>query len=327
MQAMTPRRRGRVDPPPRGAVQRGLRLGLALIALACAACPGEESAVPRRAGGARIVSLSPAISRTLVDFDLADRIVGRSAFCSFLPETTPVAGDLHALNVERLIELDPSVILLQTTTGGGVDPALRGLAERRGWRLASWSGLDGLDDVERLVREIPAAVAGPDEALAAQLAARADAILDAIADSTRVEPADGDREALFAGPVLLLHDVDPLGAFGAGTYLGDVLVRLGGRNAIERPGWAAISAEDLVRLDPPAIVLVLAVPADAAPPPAEAFRRLAGLNLRALRDGRALVLAHPDSLYPSTGVVEVAARFREILRALAGDGAAVEQAP
>jgi ABC-type hemin transport system substrate-binding protein len=327
MQAMTPRRRERVDPPPPGAVPLVLRLALASIALACTACPREESTAPPRAGGVRIVSLSPAISRTLVDFDLADRIVGRSAFCSFLPESIPVAGDLHALNVERLIELDPSVILLQTTAEGGVDPAMRGLAERRGWRLASWSRLDGLDDVERLVREIPAAVAGPDEALAAQLAARAETILAAIADATRAEAPSGNRGAIFAEPVLLLHDVDPLGGFGGGTYLGDVLVRLGGRNALDRPGWVALSAEDLLRLDPPAIVLVLAVPADAAPPSAEAFRRLAGLDLRALRDGRVVVLAHPDSLYPSTGVVEVAASLRAILRSLAGESAAVEQAP
>jgi hypothetical protein len=54
----------------------------AILLIVTSAMIGCEPAAPAPAGGAsgalRIVSLSPAISRTLADLKLADAVVGRS---------------------------------------------------------------------------------------------------------------------------------------------------------------------------------------------------------------------------------------------------------
>ena len=71
---------------------------LALASALLAAC-GRENASGQSGSNAkpdelRIVSLSPAISRTLIDFGLQDRIVGRTPHCASIDPSIPVVGDL-----------------------------------------------------------------------------------------------------------------------------------------------------------------------------------------------------------------------------------------
>jgi hypothetical protein len=49
--------------------------------------------------------------------------------------------------------------------------------------------------------------------------------------------------------------------------------------------------------------------------------RLAALPLTAIREGRVVVLRHPDALVPSSTLVEVAERLRAILAGIEGRGA------
>ena len=58
------------------------------------------------------------------------------------------------------------------------------------------------------------------------------------------------------GPVLFLFAVDPPMAFGTGTYVDDLWTAMGGTNAMRRPGDPAITAEDVVRLAPAAIISI-----------------------------------------------------------------------
>ena len=119
----------------------------------------------------------------------------------------------------------------------------------------------------------------------------------------------------------LLSGIDPVMAFGNDTYLHDVLTRFGGTNAITARGWVQLSLEDLVRLDPEAVVLVMdRVPAE-APPATVALSALGGLDIEATRAGRLDLLAHPDAMLPSSGVTGVARAMREVLHRLAEDHA------
>src|SRR5436190_23420947 len=49
---------------------------------------------PPQATTVRLVSLSPAITRTLVDFHLESNIVGRTPHCYSVDKSIPVVGDL-----------------------------------------------------------------------------------------------------------------------------------------------------------------------------------------------------------------------------------------
>lgn len=259
----------------------------------------------------RIVSLSPAISRTLVDFDLATHVVGRTAFCRALTPDIPVVGDLREIDLERLIRLEPTHILVQPSSAG-LPAGLADLAAERGWTIGSWT-LDTRDDVERMIRELPGVLYGGTQGEAAASRRAAQLVNDmAAAISAGGEP-------VFAGRTLLVADPDDLLVYGRGTFLDDILGALGGVNASEARGWPVLSLEDLIRMDPDAVVIVC----DRGPPgvdPIEAAGPIAAVDIAAARDGRIAVLWHPDANLPSSALIGVARELRAVMRRFAAAG-------
>lgn len=297
---------------------QGVFGAIAILWLAVVGCSRHESAgAPNAAkpGGPRIVSLSPAISRTLIDFQLQDRVVGRTPHCASLDQNIPVVGDLLNIDYERLIRLNPTHILIQPPESG-IDQHLTDLAKQQGWKIAQWH-LDNRDDIETMVRELPGALfdAGtpPPPKFANAMRQSAD-ILNRIA--TALSPG---VERLFHGRTLLMYSVDPTSVFGQGTYLNDVLIALGGTNASNAKQWAQLSLEDIVRLDPEAIIVVK----PGADPKTDALIAagpLGRLDIAAVRNKRIAVLTHPDAFTPSSGIIGVAEQLRAILRSFAENG-------
>lgn len=285
----------------------------AVLAGSLAGCESNANE-PDVAGGShdnerRIVSLSPAISRTLVDLEVADAVVGRTPYCDSLSSELAIAGDLLDVNMEVLVRLRPTHVLVQPPASG-LSPALKDLAEKRGWRLGAWQ-LDGVDDIHRMLRELPNMLAGDDDALNRELAERSRSLREAIS-----EALDAHRdESLFGGRVLLLVGLEPVTVFGSGTYLNDLLTAFGARNAVCGRGYPSLTLEDVLRIDPEAVLLV--APGSQAAD-AEMVRQQLGpigrLDIQAVRDGRVAVLSHPDAFMPSSAVIHVAAAMRDILQ-------------
>lgn len=264
--------------------------------------PGKE-ALPS-GQGTRIVSLSPAISRTLVDLGAGGYVVGRSPFCNALPQSVPVVGDLNRIDYERLVRLDPTHVLLQPPSGG-VDSGLTTLARERGFTLRGWGGLNGVADIQRLLRELPATVAEDGTDLRAGMQARSVEVLSALDDVLRT-----GRKLQFPGSVMLVGGTNPILAFGRGTYLDDVLQALGASNAVSAQGWVQLSLEDVARIDPEIIVLIPGVTNRAKD---DALSSLQALPVRAGETKRVAALRHPDALLPSSAIAEVAEALRRIL--------------
>jgi ABC-type hemin transport system substrate-binding protein len=283
-----------------------------VVTLAALVACGREPAAPPPAGdGPRIVSLSPAISRALVDLGLGDRVVGRTPFCAALDPALPVVGDLQHVDFERLVRLAPTHVLVQPASTG-VDPRLAGLADRHGWSLQHWT-LNDVADVIELVRTLPAALATRPGTTPTGLERRSAALAAELAASLRPPSPSPWR-----GRTLLVCGLDPLTVFGAETYLHELLVAQGARNATEARGWAMLSMEDVARLDPEAIVLVVDARLDAEADPDRRLGALRQLDVAAVRDGRMAVLDDPDAFLPSTGLPAVARRLESILRGFAG---------
>lgn len=289
----------------RPAAGQGAWLFCCLLLLA--ACDGRES-LPVADDGPRIASLSPAITRTLVDLGLAEHIVGRTAFCRSVDASVPVVGDLLHLDYERLVRLQPTHVLTQRSARDA-DPGLHALADRHGWRLWNASRVDDLDDVRTLVSTLPGVLEG---SLDAEHLAAAQRLSTELLG--RLEAAlAGSPANRFRGRVLVLSDLQPLTAFGTTTYMDDLLRRLGGRNALTARGWVQLSMEDLVRLDPVAVILLV----DRSPADPNLLRaRFAGLPIAAVRQQRLVVLAHPDALLPSSALISVAEALAATLRDL-----------
>jgi iron complex transport system substrate-binding protein len=295
-----------------------LTIAACLFALCLSACdrtpPPSPTTVPSR-DAPRIVSLSPAISHTLIDLELDDDIVGRTQYCTSLDQSIPVVGDLQNINFEALVRLNPTHILVQPPAGG-VDAHLQRIADEHGWKIAAWH-LNTIDDIRTMLREMPAALfdeASPQrtelDQHAASLSKRIDLALTVSPEMTATVPA-------LRGRVLMVNAVNPVMAFGAGTYLDDLLSALGrgeAVNAVAERGWVQLSLEDVVRLQPDAIVLVK--PNANADDLQRDLGPLATIDVPAVKDGRLALLSHPDAFMPSTGVIGVADDLRAILQQL-----------
>lgn len=255
--------------------------------------------------------LSPALAVTLRDLGLEGRVVARHGWDLVLEASVPVAGDQFGLDYEALVRARPTHVLLEERVGDRGD-RLQALARDRGWevlRLPMRSVADVRASIEALGAVFDA------EARAAELRRQLDAAL---------MPEAG----IFAEPVLMLASEAPLGALGPQSYHDELLEAIGGRNALTGGGpWQELDAEDVLRLAPAGIILIVPRPGGAvgdvgrhgsAATAAEVLERLGVLGrfeVPAATRGRLAVIDHPLALTPSTGIVELAEEMKAILRA------------
>lgn len=275
-----------------------------LTAVAGCARPAEQQAADSER--LRIVSFSPAFSRMLVDLGLEEHIVGRTRYCRFLDDSIAVVGDLYAVDYERLLDLQPTHVLIQASREGA-DRRLVELCDAQGWELGEWSSVNTIEDIESVLIELPGVLYRQSQTKRQELAQQVATLLNEMA--LALTPGGAD---VWTGPVLLVYNTDPIGVFGRETYLHDVLVRLGADNAVEGDGWLQLSLEDLVYLDPPAIVVVMPG-ADAESELSDHLGPIAAMKINAVQDERVALLTHSDSMYPSTGIIGTAKELREIL--------------
>ncbi len=286
----------------RGEILRGLGVAAAIGLVACGGGDPPASQASAEVETLRVVSLSPAITRTLIDLGAGDLLVGRTPYCRGLDGDVPAVGSLLEFDPEAMLAVDPDLVLVQPGASG-IDPDLSALARREAWTVHSWR-IDGLDDLRRLLAELPEVLADAPEAdrIERRALERADDLASVLAP---LAPA--------ASPVVVLFAMEPPMAFGAGTFVGDLLDRSGIRNAVAARGYPELSLEDLATLAPARIVLLRDGPAEAA------VERLRALPIPTPPASRRIV-EHPDALTPGSGWIEAAALLRE---ALAGD--AVEE--
>ena len=281
---------------------------LVLLLAAClpwplSGCDRSEPTVSERDSPAlRIVSLSPALTQALIDFDCDRHLVGCTPYAPPGVEDVPVVGDLLSPNLERLLVVSPTLLLVQPSSSG-LDPDLAALAESRGWRIATWR-IDRLDDISRIVDELPA--------LLIEAGVEAEPIESTVEAWRRrsLELLSPDPAFEGLGRVAVLYGVDPPSAFGTDTYVDDVLVSLGIENAVRRPGYPELSLEDLLALAPDTVV-VLGREFESAQASAD---QLAG-RLDALADRTRFLGADGSQLLiPGTGVLDGVDSLRTRLR-------------
>jgi ABC-type hemin transport system substrate-binding protein len=293
---------------------------LALVMALWSGCEGR-SAAPRQGDSeapatgpgqeeVRLAVLSPALAVILRDLGLEEKVVARHGWDMVLDRTVPVAGDQTGLDYEMLMRARPTHVLLEW--GSRALPGrLMQLAGEHGWRVENYPllTLDEIRETARALHERYRAEAGPWEMqpLAAQM-----------------EQAFSPREALVeaggAGRILLLAQVRPPSALGPGSAHYQVLESIGGAPAIISGGpYITLDAEDVLRLAPDGIILILPRRRGEAPArwSAEELRRQLGrlgtLDVPAVQRGRLALIDHPLGHLPSTALMEVAEEMSEIL--------------
>ena len=214
------------------------RLGCCLFVLLLFGCDPPDPLPQAR--GTRIASLSPALTMTLIQIGVEDKIVARSAFCRDV-DALPVVGDLQHIDAEQLVRVRPTHVYTQRSVES-IDPTLLGLAHQHGWIVVS-QPLVGFGDVDDLLASLPQQF--PQKRVVEQCSELRESLRRAL------QPADITPRPR----VLIVGGGDTPLAWGSETYLGELVAAAGGDNLIDGRVWHSCSLEDIARYSPDLVIV------------------------------------------------------------------------
>ena len=276
-------------------MKRGALLATAMLV----ACGKAPKPVPETAT-TTVAVIAPSTAQNLDALGLADRVVGVSDYCAVdSMAALPRVGGLTDPSLERLLRLDPDLLLIQ-----GASPLLEDFSRESGIAFRSFN-TDSIaawkEEVRWLGERFDAAAAAT--ALVADLEAHLDELRAAsppLEERPRVLLVASRRPGEAAGIL----------AVGPGGFLDELLEAAGGHNVLAEADrrYVDLSEESLLRLDP-ALILELGT-ADANP---LATWRTAFPRLQAVERNKVLALEGEDLLMPGPGMGLVAAAIAEKL--------------
>ncbi|MCX5661214.1 MAG: ABC transporter substrate-binding protein [Planctomycetota bacterium] len=263
----------------------------------------------------RIVTLAPALTQMLVDLGHRDELVGKSEYDTAAPASVPVVGNYLEVQMERLLKLHPTHVLMMPGKEG---PPARLLEAARRYRfgVVTYPYPNTIAEVLRIleggVPELRVADLGgvlgdveSSHGLRRQIIGKLSR-LKKVCDAGKSRPR-----------VLMVIGTGPMMASGPGTVLDELLTGYCG--AVNAAGGASVGAptynrESMLKLAPDAVLLLLP---DA--PPLQAIEQdsrlaeLRGLPINAVKRNRVVLLAGSQLLLPSSNLPAVAATLaREV---------------
>jgi len=282
-----------------------LLIAAAAMALLVAGCEDRGTNTGHGTSGPRIVSFSPALTQMVVDLGARDQIVGVGRFDPLAGSGPAIVGDLNQYDYEKLLSLDPTVILLQPP-GSGVPKKLRDMAGDEGWLLRTFK-IETVADAKRALydprgRSVGQAIGRPGRASA--LRDRIEMQLARINLLTLEDPVED---------VLLVVGVgSTVTAAGPNTFLGELLTFAGGGNALSEDAsdYPKLGREKLLSMDPNFVVIAHTEPSS---PPGQPPDLIAELDITAVQQGQVHWLTDKQALLPSTTMPRVAGKLAIIL--------------
>jgi len=191
----------------------------------------------------RIVSLVPSQTEILFALGLGDRVVGDTTFCDYPPEakTKEKVGEFAKIDLEKVVSLNPDLVLATSLHAQTVAPALR----ERGLTVVVLEATN-VETTLTQIRTIGQLTGRPKEAeaLVKDIQSRLDAVAAKVAKA-----AKKPRVFWELGPDLYTG--------GKNSFVDDLIVRAGGENIGTRleGEWPQFNLEALVAADPEVIVL------------------------------------------------------------------------
>jgi ABC-type Fe3+-hydroxamate transport system substrate-binding protein len=284
-------------------VKRRALLRATLSSVAWAAFGCEQSQKAARPGLRRVVSLSPAITETLFAIGAGGQLVGVSDYCNY-PEAAkklPRAGTALTPGYEAIVRLAPTLILCEAAASA----PKRELTALGVTKFVPWLSLEDIVASTRLLGALTA-----EAAAAGALATR---LWDGLAVA---EVPTGPRVLAVlgegAGKLSEIYFIKRNSIHGA------ALRAAGARNAVAGDvlGVPRLSLEELLRLDPEAII-VLVAPSPNNPSDADVLRDFQALEpLTARKNNRIAVLKSDEAFADGPRVLSLSQHFKQMLAEL-----------
>jgi len=231
-----------------------LRGGLQSAAWFAFACGKPDQGAGARSGKQRLVSLSPAVTETLFAIGAGPEIVGVSDYCDYPEEAKklPRTGSALTPGYEAIVRLKPSLILCE----GAESTPRRELSALGVTKFLPWLSLEDIVASTRLLGALTGHAEHAGEL--AQKLWQGLAVAEA-PNGPRVLAVLGET----SGKLSEIYFIKQNSIHGA------ALRAAGARNAVARDvaGVPRLSIEELLRLDPDAIIVLVSArqgPADQA---------------------------------------------------------------
>jgi len=195
----------------------------------------------------RIVSLAPSNTEILFAIGAGDRVVGVTDYCNYPPEVVEKkergeivsVGGYSTVNIERVISLNPDLVVASYGNGLETIEALRNL----GVYVIAFNPRS-VEDVMRSIYLIGVATGNVEEAkkLVKEMVAKIEDVRKKVKNERKVRVAH-----------VIWHD--PIWVSGKETFADDVISLAGGINVFNFSGWKIVSVEDLIAANPEVIIV------------------------------------------------------------------------
>ena len=203
---------------------------------------GREVALPPVVE--RAISLAPSITEMVFAAGAGDRLVGVTSYCDYPAETAAIAkvGDTQSPNIERIIALEPDVVLVSTASQLEAFTSTLESQNIAVFVIATKSVDDVMADLVRLGEIFDTKDRAAE--LAASLRERLEAVRRRIQDNA-------------APRVFVQISKDPLVTVGRDSFITDAVTLAGGESvtASVSTGYPILSKETALAYDPDIIVL------------------------------------------------------------------------
>ncbi len=244
----------------------------------------------------RIISLIPSNTELLFAVGAGGSVVGVTNYCDYPPEAKNIEkiGDLTAMSLEKIISLDPDLVLASKGNTRELIHSLRAL----GIRVFV---LDPQTIEEVLGAIVTVGTLTGRDAAAGALHDDYRQRLAAVAERIDDLPAS-ERPTIFVGSPFRDENWTP----GPGTFTSAVIQHAGGRNVADdlAPGtWAVYNLENIITKDPQVLLSTLGVGQDAEEVRPRFLERAKALNgwrsLDAVRHERVVLIPENWLLRPA----------------------------
>ncbi|OPL07539.1 MAG: hypothetical protein AVO33_05305 [delta proteobacterium ML8_F1] len=192
----------------------------------------------------RVISMAPSITETIFALEAESQLVGRTEYCDYPEEVAkiPTAGSLMTPNMERIIELEPDLVIASTHFPMEAVETL----EELGVQVVVFVPQESFEGTYRIIEEV-GRILGKDE--------KAQTINQSIEEKVR-EVAE--RVADLPGKrVYFVVGFGEHGDYTAGgdTFINEMIEMAGGVNiAGDVSGWG-YSLEKIIEKDPEVIII------------------------------------------------------------------------
>lgn len=193
----------------------------------------------------RIISLSPVNTEILFALELGEKVVGITNICNYPPQAQEKEkiGDYNNPNLEKIIELEPDLIL--ASHGNPIE--LIDQLERLNYTVVGLNPKN-IDDVISSITMV-GKITGKDEE-ATKLTEEMEERIEAVLSKTS-NLVENNRPR-----VLYVVWYKPLWTAGSGTFIDELIQKAGGANiAGDIPGWPQMNLEVVLGKNPQVVIV------------------------------------------------------------------------